>query len=484
VRTQEAVLGALDAEADPLLKPCFIHSATGDKIMDFRSRAGLAVGQKGAGKSALYLMGRGPKSSVPTARLSASTHQVEVASFAPNYRHTATLLGFELRLEILRELVQTAKAGGAVPDSAAKLSEKALNQRLKRIGEALGSIESFSVDTPLFGIGLSRGDKGRKPLQLAARDELPELDSQLEEIGQAGAKCLLLIDDPEQIIASPPETRSDLIGALLSAASMMNQQHAGVFKVVVLLKSHVFRSLRRRFEDFDKLRQNFVMLRWTQPELDQVLTKRIQRAVDQPSGGGGDLDGWTVLADQVGEGVSATQIREFILDRLINGPRDLIWFAELILEEARSGLKGSAALDAAEARYSGDHVDALEREYGAYGFPSIDSVVDKIFRGAIESSGTAEQPDLTGSPPANIEAWVARRLRDDDLVQLRRDLEWLEAQIPKSFCALLYDVGVLGYRSQTQGKFILPFEVGSDRKDFERALAWRLNPGFAKSLGS
>jgi hypothetical protein len=483
--TDEATaLGALEAEADTLLSQCFVHSSAGESVMAFGSRAGIAVGQKGAGKSAIYLMGRGRYSRVPTARLSPSTHQVEVMSSAPTYRHTATLLGYELRVEILRELRKRADAGdGTMPAPVAKKVKSALDETLKGLGEKLDQIDSISIDTPVFGFGLSRSEKVRKPLQVIARNELPSLDSTLTEIADAGVRCLLLIDDPEQILASSKALQPDLLGALLLAASMLNETLGASFKVVVLLKTHVFRALRRDFEDYDKLRQNFVMLRWTPEELDELLTKRMEVAVGGDSTDESSGNGWAALATKVGGRQSASMVRKFILDRLINGPRDLIWFAELVLDEIRRGRKGKDALEAAEARYADDHVDALQREYGKYGYKDVDSVVRRLFRPGASKDEASESPLFGGAPPEAYRVWADQRLLDEDLVLFRGQLEWLEALIGRTLCQLLYDVGVLGYRTSNKGAYVLPFEVGSDREDFDGATEWRVNPGFVRALG-
>lgn len=465
-------LGAPAAQRDHLLKKCFVRSEKIKRVLSFGYPRNLLIGKKGSGKTAIFLVGRGAKSKIATLRISPESHLLNAKGIALNHLQFADILKYEIALECLRvwskDTNLVAKLS-AQEKGAVKAAMGDYFDRLKKLG---ARVEGASA----FGIGLSLGTKADSMLEIVSKKDLKDLMPLLTTLISKGAKCLVLIDDPELLFGYSEDPPANLIGGLLFAAADLSVIAPKSLRVVVLLKLHIYHQIKRRtFEDIDHLRHNFEMLKWTEDRLEELLRLRIQKGLSNSKNGSEITNPWMYLAGGSSK-TNAKKLRSHILDRLICGPRDLIWFASLILDsQSASGAAGDV-VEAAERKYSLDQLDQVELQYGNRGFRDVSKVLSKLFDPAVN-----EVPlEMSAS---EFEDFFRDRLSAEELKKQREKHDWLEAQTPRTLSELLFDMGVLGFWSTLQSKFLLPYDAASDRQGFAASKKWRINPAFYMGLG-
>jgi len=462
-------LGGLAAERDPLLQTCFVRSELIDRSLSFGQPQNIVVGKKGSGKSAIFLVGLGEDSDVPCIRMSPSTHRVNLNATGLSHIQYADVIQYELILKCL----QTWAGSSTLTDKLTSVQKASLRnaaqEYLKRIKEAGVSVEGVDI----FGLGLSLSRKGDSSvLELVSKSDMNSVVHIVNMMIEKGAKCLLLVDDPELLFGlseNPPP--APLIGGLLTAASNLTFKFSGSIKVVVFLKLHVYHRLKRTFVEIDHLRQDFTMLRWAEEDLENLIRMRLEKTMD---GQQATADPWQLLL-QEDEGSDSDRLRDHVLDRLVSGPRDLIWFASLILQMRNRGYRGWDAVESAEASYSSDQLEQLELQYGTRGYEGISNVVQKLF----------DVDSLTGEVRMNareFDSFLKDRLLDEPLMRQRAEHDWLEALVSRTLAVLLFECGVLQYWSPGEHRYVRPYEVNSDREGFLASERWRLNPAFNRAL--
>jgi len=464
-------LGGLAAERDPLLRSCFVRSEVIQRVLTFGSPKNIVVGKKGSGKSAAFLVGRGPGSTTPVIRISPSTHLIEVKRAMLSHTQYADIMRHELSLECLKAWSENEALSSRLSRKE-RLQLAAANgdyvSRLKKLG---ARIEGGSA----FGWGVKLGESAESSLEIVSKSDTANTRPLIDKLSSLGGKCLVMVDDPELLFGYSDQPPANLLGGLLLASVDLTTIYPDSIRIVVFLKLHVYRHMKRTFEDIDHLRHNFEMLKWVETDLEALLAARLIKALALSPDKKVQFDPWLSLL-RGAEATESAHIRSHVLERLVCGPRDLIWFSSQILDMQARGYQGWEALLAAEANYSQDQLNQLELEYGRRGYEEISSVVSKLFS---PDSGLPSTEMKAG----DFEEFLRSRLHSSEIMKQRERHDWLEALTPKSLAQLLYEVGVLGYWLHSEERFVMPYEISSETRGFLASPTWRLNPAFNHALG-
>ncbi|MGH2702943.1 MAG: P-loop ATPase, Sll1717 family [Actinomycetota bacterium] len=203
-------------------------------------------------------------------------------------------------------------------------------------------------------------------------------------------KMIDVLDD--DILASPHDYRyvliddldrewvdgriaNDLIRCLF--ATVYSLQHVQHLKVLVALRTNIFQELdfgRRGGGQEEKLRALVLDLRWTRPDLEDLLDERVRVAAKEV-----DLEARTISDLLPRANSTRGKPLDYIFDRTLLRPRDALAFANECLNVGVG--KGRLAwndIKTAERNYSAGRILALRDEWkGTY--PGIDRVVE-VFR--------------------------------------------------------------------------------------------------------
>ena len=217
---KSGILGGLSAEYDPLLKKCFVRSDLINTILDLKQQRNIVVGKKGSGKSAIFKIGQKRRSNLVTVRVSPRTHNIELKNPNVNYRRVSDFLKYELALECLSALSKTPDFDDLLSNAEKRKAKTVINEyidRLKNAGKQIGSAH-------ILGCGLSLKDGRRRPqFDLVKRSDYPKLVTLYSEIAhKIKKKCLVLIDDPEDLYPTR-KVHHELIASLIVAAIDINR---------------------------------------------------------------------------------------------------------------------------------------------------------------------------------------------------------------------------------------------------------------------
>jgi hypothetical protein len=464
-------IGDLKAENDKLLHNCFLETDLIKKILSFKITKNIVVGKKGSGKSAIFRIGFCNRKKIPTARISPETHSIEVERTDLNYKQYSDLFEYELKLECLKSVIDDSEFANKIQTAEYDEIKYFIGEYLKKIKKILKGIESFSI----FGLSLSIKKSEQRLVEIVSKDDFKKINSLFEIVKKYKQRCLLMIDDPELVFVTDRKLYPELLGGLLSATINVNSLQSGYVKVIVFLKYHIYKQLRTEFEDIDQFRLNFMHLKWDREDLNTLFSLRIQEAIKIQSLSKIGTNPWYNLFGYEDE-EKAIEVSKYIIDRIICGPRDLIFFATSILESLEK-YRNDEALIMTEKDYSNSQLEEIKLEFDNRGYKGIVEVIEHIFSGNIPKSGVFSKEN-------NFEDFLSKRYKSQALKSLRVQEQyiWLEALTIMKLAKLLFEINLVGYWCKKEKRFILPFEILSELRGFRGANKKRINPAFLSAL--
>jgi hypothetical protein len=197
-----------------------------------------------------------------------------------------------------------------------------------------------------------------------------EVEARIWSILSRQTAYYLLFDQLDLGWDNTPETKQLFIGLILAARDIVRKaQKRGLrVHVVAFLRSDLYEPLR--FEDKNKISENVIHLRWNKVRLKALVNKRLQESANAA---------WEdVFEEENGE---AEQLLEFIVERTLLRPRDMIRYCKMALEVARS--LGKTRIDVesvleAESQYSSDHMRREFQDETQVTLPEIDALFDLL----------------------------------------------------------------------------------------------------------
>lgn len=257
----------------------------------------------------------------------------------------------------------------------------------------------------------------------------------------------VLIDDLDRDWVDD-SVANDLVRCLFRA--VMDLKRVKNLKVLVALRTNIFEVLdfgHKTGGQEEKFRALTLHMRWSRPDLERLLSERVQVASSRFS---------TDIADVKGLLPATNKTRgnalDFILDRTLMRPRDAISYFNLCLEGATGRPRITwEAIHASEVPYSRGRLLALRDEWKP-SFPGIDSVLRKF---------EACEPVLQREDLESILNEVALLLTVDEMDRSiwlseycanlwdEHSHSWSEQY--GALTRLLYDIGFLGFLKKLKG---------------------------------
>jgi hypothetical protein len=227
-----------------------------------------------------------------------------------------------------------------------------------KIAGVEGSIETRQLNAAHDHVGLVNRFEECVQLVLAASED---------------TRTVLLIDRIDEVWSETRDSELMIIG-LLKAVHHLNSSLAGV-RILLFLRSDIYDVLK--FSDADKFRSLEERLTWNDAELKDLITKRARVSTGLPAMHADDV--WSLIFDRE---VSGQHSFEYIVDRTIRRPRELIQFCGSALALAQDrGHKRITESDilSAEGQYSAWKLNDLASEF-AVQYPFLDAIFG-LFQG-------------------------------------------------------------------------------------------------------
>lgn len=250
----------------------------------------------------------------------------------------------------------TINYGSVAPDFTEILADKARNIRSIKLDRV-----EVSADPATFS---------SRPLSESINIINQEVEARLWSVLSDEKKYYLLFDQLDLGWDNSQETKQLFIGLILAARDIVRkaEKHGKRVHVVVFLRSDLYEPLR--FEDKNKISQNVINLRWDKARLKALVNKRLQASAGAT---------WEDVFAEKND--SPEKLLDYIVERTLLRPRDMIRYCKMALETAQS--HGKAKIDfesvsEAETRYSSDHMRREFQDETQVTLPQIDALFDLL----------------------------------------------------------------------------------------------------------
>lgn len=369
------------AERDPNLFEYFVSSRPFQRLAE--KTKSIVIGRKGSGKSALRTM---------LAETFEGHDDTHVITLSPKYNAIRTILNdSEINHEFGKEIFfQHTWLRQILLDSLCKIGDKAKG---KYAEESLNFARNISLELNrtskdlveniveiLTSIKVRAGSLGDLGLalekELRAVAEVEALEHHLVQICDSGAKLVVMIDDLD-LGWDNSETANNLLLGLLTATNHISALHRNIH-TIIFLREDVYSILISQTQHSDKYR-NVERLRWEKEELIQILTNRISFNFQQLGEPIPDNPFFAVFPEMV----STTYCDNWLTERTLSRPRELIQLARYYTESVDGNHPNDTKLKDSESNYSSWKLDDLCAEYSNQ-YPGISEIMSywktKYFR--------------------------------------------------------------------------------------------------------
>jgi hypothetical protein len=339
--------GAIDADADALLKECFQEHPAYLLARD-RERF-LVLGRKGAGKTAIYQR---------LIRTRAFNYFAYGHSF-DDYPWTHHDLQAQAGVPEERRYVHSWKYLTLVSLCKLLLNQDQSQPWDEDSAEALQVLEDFVVDS--YGSrdpDLSRLFSPDKELRLRGKLTLPfiqidgerlrikDLPVHVQDVNRAMQAHVLRALNPAHdyfvcfdqldlgFSTTDPQYAQRLTGLILAARDLFlaGREAERKLNIVVFLRDDIYEDLQ--FEDKNKITENFTTLvKWSEASGDLTLKQLMESRFAEVLGADGERVPWASVFDESKEMPSRQTKYKHIVDRTFLRPRDMIKFCNEVLEQ-------------------------------------------------------------------------------------------------------------------------------------------------------
>ncbi|HEV7589526.1 MAG TPA: hypothetical protein VGO40_15535 [Longimicrobium sp.] len=463
VDLSQSFLGPLDADDDENLRKYYVQF--GDFSALREKRKFLVVGAKGTGKSAIkkYLQVEREGKNEPAIMIDGSYSLPLAALQTTSPAEITNKMKAFITGAVIQNLLESAIS------SAAKAKLKAFRAEVPFIEWLL---RPLTIKIPFIEYAISELFPPEKRSALM-RVISPEVITAIKS-AMGRSDCWILVDDIDRVFTSDDESISfNFIEGLILAASDLNiRVFAGRVFVVLLLRSEVYDRLSPQASELDKKVLYVWELSWGSDELRTFIARRVQWALEADP----ELEDWvywSYLFD-VDSIESAHALQDYVISRVINGPRDLL----LLVDYARK----LAWKDRAR-RITRGHIEESEYKFGetklkqlaanfSHHYPGLHDVVERLFRRA-KASYTPDELD---------EHINEHLLTNPEAMKSFRDLHWLPRSTAFTILQILYRVGIIGYQEPRGRRYVFVLEDTAPEKRLAESSCLVVHPAFARFL--
>lgn len=377
-------LGALAAEYDSLLRECFLpHEAY---QLGLNGQRHLFVGRRGTGKTAMCMQLRSTleeRAGSIVALIAPEDLQVKsmtekVAGSLEADLDPAVyeaMWGFVLCTEI-------AAALASYYEQRPHLDDKGVRQKIAEAFDALGCTLREDFDARLLraierlpAITQGTGTPRERMLQQFHNREISRLLDLLRSIAEKHEVFVLIDNLDRDWTEDYVGFATGLLNGLLNEAQRLSKKElSGFANVLVFLRTDIYDYISQRDPDTDK--KNPLRLKWSTRALFELVTARIRVALHKAGAGGQtEEEGlWNqVFVEAMEDG---TPTFDYLVERTMLRPRDLLLFSSRCLDEARQRHHDRVLAEditVAEIGFSEALFNHLKQEY-ALGYPDLETI--------------------------------------------------------------------------------------------------------------
>lgn len=210
--------------------------------------------------------------------------------------------------------------------------------------------------------------------------------------------------------------------------------------VVLFIRSEIYQDLLLIAEELDKETQYIWNVKWNKNELIDFLSARIAWGYKVEKD-----DPWKIwkLLFEANTKKEISELQDYIIKRVINGPRDMLLLVDEARKHAASNQSSRISLrdiKASEYDYGEEKLFQINRNYQRI-YEEVKYILEKYFRGFNQETTRKEIQDL---------------FRKEVLKESK--LEWIRKSTPFNFIQILYKIGFIGYLNSTTNHYIFSLE--------------------------
>jgi hypothetical protein len=424
--------GYIDADDDPDLSKYFYRAPLFEQIKKGDKNEGKFVihGIKGAGKTAICRMLAEANASKIVCRIDKS-FGFEVDSLG-EYAAPIEGLLLTLLLDELANEIKSRKSEFSDPQSIKGVDnlKSRLGGFLKKVVGAT-KIRATVVEVDVQKILESKHISGFSRFKIADYGDI--LTPALKE-----KQGYILIDDVDDVFIGADKNAAFVEG-LVRATKQINMYFGRNLHCLVFLKSGLFKLFFENAREYDKLQDFIISISWGKNELIELLGDRIKQKhgarEGKPIWRSWQLDFGGDNEEEI------QQLQDYILDRCVSGPRDLIMYCNMAKEKAGSGKISMDDVKEVEDSYSKEKLAQINRDFGRT-YPRIFEFLQQVFTGQRQRYTNAQMFELLND----------RIIADERLQAAFGKLHYVMFATKENLVDLLYGIGFIGFkRARTSG---------------------------------
>lgn len=433
--------GALAAERDILggLKSYFIESEAFRNLRDGRKH--VALGNRGAGKSAIFKIiaerERAQDSIVLELTPEEYSYELLTKAMLPEQRGSwakqgAYAAAWKYLIYVLAMKHALKKVGRGLKTGGDRQIYEYLRDHHKNTeANPIGTLISYLKR--LEGVKIGKYEAGLKATELHHLYKLEEIAHLLKPLDDLSRKhrIVILIDELDKGWDRSEDAVSFVAG-LFQAAYSMSQQTPNI-RILISLRRELYESIPALYEDAQKVRDIIQEIEWDEPELKDLIAKRIAYSAGQTDADSENL--WNAVFSETLD-YRQTKSFNYMIDRTLYRPREIIQFCILVREKLVTAKHTLPAdyriISQAELDYSEERTKDIAAEY-RFQYAGLRSVFE-TFRGL---SYNFERDDLqlhclgiaTGEMKVDADAasWCLG-VEPDHLIGILWDVGFVRAQ--------------------------------------------------------
>lgn len=442
----------------------------------------IVIGNRGTGKSALFKMlaDRERKSGAIVLELNPENYSYEMLCSALKTeregawaKHGAFASAWKYLIYVL-VMQQLTVQGTKLKTGASAKIYNYLRDNHGGVGDTPIAV-LISYLKRMEGIKIAGYEAALKTRELAKLYKLDEIEPLLPSLGELTArrKVLVLVDELDKGWDSSEDAKA-FVSGLFQACVSINDRDPNL-TVYVSLRQELYDSIPALYDDAQKYRDIIETIRWDETSLLAVVANRVRYSLAELR----DLSDADAWAQVFAETLQYRKTRSFnyMIDRTLYRPREIIQFCTDALEEAKQQRTvpiDYAVISRAELSYSDSRHKDISAEY-RFQYPGLQSIFE-LFRGRTYLMERDELAELclgiaVGEAKIDKEATWAFDQDPDYLIEVLWRVGFLRA----------YAVGGLKAMRRSGSSYVGPHQVST--LNLQSISRFQVHPMFRASLG-
>lgn len=354
-----------------------------------------------------------------------------------------------------------------------------------RLYEYLRDHHANSQDNPISvlisylkrieGLKVGQYEASVKTRQLTSLYQLQELEPYYESIRDLlrTQRVIVIIDELDKGWDNSEDARAFVSGLFQSSISL-NESFPNL-TVYISLRQELYDSIPSLYDDAQKYRDLIETIKWNESSLLTVAARRIRHSFAELHALT-DQDAWNVIFSET-LAYRKSKSFNYLVDRTLYRPRELIQFCSDAVDEARSNHASPidySTISQIELEYSSARTKDIASEY-RFQTPGLESIFE-VFRGRVYLFDRSELENIC------MKICLGE-------IKTGQAAGWLQDQDPEYLINVLWNIGFLrakavgGLKAQRRSgsSYVGPHQVST--LNLESISSFQIHPMFRASLG-